>query len=186
MHAAFPTCHLDVTAVRENAVQIAGVVAPIVLLGAIAYGDVRTRRIPNTLCLGIAVLGLVRIVFDRDVVAAGESLAIAAAVFSAGFGLFRRGALGGGDVKLVTAMALLIRHQEVLGFLVLMSVCGAALALVTIAREIFQRYVIRIFRPVRTKSQLGVTRVPTLPERLTIPYGVAIAAAGAITLILER
>jgi len=39
------------------------------ILAVIAYGDVRTRRIPNVLSLAIAILGLLRIILGHDTAA---------------------------------------------------------------------------------------------------------------------
>jgi prepilin peptidase CpaA len=184
MDGPFPTCHFNGIMAKGNAVQTAGVITAIGLLGAVAYSDLHTRRIPNALCLGIAVLGLVRIALAGDALAAAYSLATATAVFSVGILLFRRGAIGGGDVKLATAMALLLEHHEVFGFLVLMSVCGGVLALVILTGEMVRHRVIRAWRPPRGPPR--ITEGAILPSRPTVPYGVAIAAAGAITLMLAR
>jgi prepilin peptidase CpaA len=180
----FPTCHLNAVTAKEKAVQTIGVISAIGLLGVIAYSDLRTRRIPNAMCLGIAVLGLARIALAGDGLAAAYSLATATAVFSAAILLFSRGAIGGGDVKLATAMVLLLDHRQVFGFLVLMSVCGGVLALAILAREMVRQHVIRASRLPRGPPL--ITEATTLPGRPTVPYGVAIAAAGAITLILAK
>jgi len=82
-------------------VQSAVVILAIGILAIIAYGDLRRRRIPNELSLAIAILGLTRMLLGDDAVAAGPTLAAAAAVFVAAFLLFWRGILGGGDAKLV-------------------------------------------------------------------------------------
>ena len=119
--------------------QTTVVITAIGLLFLAAYGDLRNRRIPNALCLAVGVLGLVRIAFAGDAVAALYTIAAAAVVFTASLMLFWRGAVGGGDVKLVAAMALLIGYREVVGFLVLMSICGGVLALGTLLRELSRR-----------------------------------------------
>ncbi len=46
--------------------QTAVLIAGMGILAAIAYGDVRTRRIPNVLAGAIAVLGLVRMILGGD------------------------------------------------------------------------------------------------------------------------
>src|SRR5215831_17116951 len=85
-----------------------------------AYRDVRTRRIPNALSLSIAALGLVRIAVAQDPFGAGCTLAAGMAIFAVTFALYRWGAIGGGDAKLVGAAALLIGYRELLEFLFLM------------------------------------------------------------------
>jgi prepilin peptidase CpaA len=183
MDGPFPTRHFNWIMAKGNAVQTAGVITAIGLLAVVAYSDLRRRRIPNELCLGIAVLGLVRIALAGDALAAAYSLATAMSVFSVAILLFRRGAIGGGDVKLATAMALLLDHHEVFGFLVLMSVCGGVLALAILAREMVRHRVVRVWRP---RGPPRIAEGATPPSRPTVPYGVAIAAAGAITLMLAR
>lgn len=146
------------------------------ILAIIAYGDVRRRQIPNTLSLAIAALGLVRMALAHDPVAAGYTLAAGAVIFAVGFLLFCRGAIGGGDAKLVPALALLIGYQQLPGFLFLMSVFGGALAVVIVAAEPLRR---------RAGGLLQAAK-PAPGERPTVPYGLAIAAAGAITLTVAR
>jgi prepilin peptidase CpaA len=166
-------------------VQTAVLVVGICLLAIIAYGDVRTRRIPNVLSLAIAILGLLRIILVHDPVAAGHTLTAAAAIFVAAFLLFWYGALGGGDAKLVAATALLVGYHDLFSFLFLMSVCGGVLALAMLARD---RFRLRQWLPSRRARMPPATETAgciAAPARPTVPYGVAIAAAGVVTLILD-
>ena len=86
--------------------QIPILVIAIGLLVLIAYGDVRTRRIPNALCVAIGALGAFRLVLGADPIDAGRTLTAAAVMFAIGFVLFWRGVVGGGDAKLVSAMVI--------------------------------------------------------------------------------
>ena len=165
--------------------RTAVVVVAIGILAIIAYGDVRTRRIPNVLTGVIAMLGLIRMLLVHDPVAAGHTLAASAAVITAAFLLFWRGAIGGGDAKLVAAMALLIGYQNLLSFLFLMSLCGGALAIAILARDKLRPRFWRLSRPARMPSATEATGCIAAAARSTVPYGVAIAAAGVITLILK-
>jgi len=151
----------------------------IVILAIIAYGDVRTRRIPNVLAFSIAVLGLIRMVFDLDLTTAIHTIEASAAVFVAAFILFWRGILGGGDAKLVAATALLIGSHHLVDFLFLMSVCGAALALAILARDELrlQRWSVRATPP-EAVDRIAATRS-------TVPYAVAIASAAAVVMMLR-
>lgn len=166
--------------------QSAVLVVAVGILASIAYGDLRTRRIPNALSLAIAALGLLRIVLANDAATAGRTVAAAAAIFAAAFTLFRHGAVGGGDAKLVPATALLIGNRDLFDFLLLMSLCGGALALAIMARD-------RLLLPLR-RRRLATHRPPPTGSNAsaaalvasTVPYGVAIATAGAITLIAAR
>jgi len=145
---------------------------------------VRTRRIPNVFAAAIAVLGLARMMLAANTVEAVHTLAASAAVLIAGFLLFWRGVLGGGDAKLMGAMALLIGFHDLFDFFLLMSVCGGALALGILARNRFRlrrRHFLQQAVPPFTMQFVG-SRPPVQP---TVPYGVAIAAAGVVMLILR-
>ena len=159
--------------------------AAIGMLVIIAYGDVRTRRIPNVLAAAIAMLGLVRIILAGDSIAAGYTLVAGTAIFATAFLLFWCGALGGGDAKLIAAMALLVGYQDVLGFLFLMSLCGGALALAILAREKLGPLTSCFSRPTSIRVATRILGSVAEPARSTVPYGVAIAAAGIIILVLE-
>ena len=165
--------------------QTAVLVVGMGILAVIAYGDVRTRRIPNVLSLAIAILGLFRIILGRDPVAAGYTLAAGTAIFTAAFLLFWYGAIGGGDTKLVAATTLLVGYHDLFGFLFLMSACGGALALAMLARDRLRPRRWLPAGPARRPLEMETAECVAAPARPTVPYGVAIAAAGVVTLILN-
>jgi prepilin peptidase CpaA len=141
-----------------------------------AYCDVRTRRIPDQLTIGVALAGFARIAMAKNYASVIADLAASAAVFTAAFLLFWRGAFGGGDVKLVAATTLLVGYHDTIRFLLVMSLAGAGLALCAVLRQ-----------------RLAGARVSLVPEpmlppavRQTVPYGVAIAAAGIGILLLQH
>jgi Flp pilus assembly protein protease CpaA len=68
--------------------QTAILIVGLGVLAVIAYGDMRSRRIPNALSLAIAILGLLRMMLVHDPVTAGHTLAAGAATFTAAFLLF--------------------------------------------------------------------------------------------------
>lgn len=82
---------------------------------------------------------------------------VAFAVFAAAFHV---GAMGGGDVKLITALSLWLPPGVFMGMLVVMSLIGGAVTIVMMIER----------RIKRAKGQIEV------------PYGVAIAAAGLLAL----
>jgi prepilin peptidase CpaA len=127
--------------------------------------DFRTRTIPNRLNLAIALLA---IPFWWSVgIGLWPGAAIQAGVALLVFGVFAlafaMGAMGGGDVKLVAAIALWLPWQAVLALLFLMSVAGGVLTLVMLLRH----------------------KLARKAGQLEIPYGVAIAFGG-LWLISER
>jgi prepilin peptidase CpaA len=166
-------------------VQTAIVLVSIGILSIIAYGDVRTRRIPNVLTGAIAILGLVRMTLLHEPIAAAYTLVAAAALLAAALLLFCCGVLGGGDAKLVAATALLIGYHDLFGFLFLMSLFGGALALAILARDKIRHQALILSRPGKIPLAAEARGDSTAAEPSTVPYGVAISAGGMITLILE-
>jgi prepilin peptidase CpaA len=151
------------------------------LLLLVAYGDVRTRRISNTLNLTIGALGALRLALADSPIDAALTLAAAAVVFAACMLLFWRGVIGGGDAKLVSAMILLVGHHKALDFLLLMSLCGGVLALAIMTRDV-------LARSWRSECARQTTEFGASGEsgESTVPYGVAIATAGVIILLMAK
>jgi Flp pilus assembly protein protease CpaA len=177
---------------------VAGLAAAVFI--AAAFGDIRTRKIPNGLVLAISVLGVARLVLAGDFIEAAMTLLAAAAVLALGFALFWRGIIGGGDAKLVSGAALLVGYHDLFGFLFLMSLCGGALAVAALAHHRMVPWVETAILAVRARRWPGgwITRHPRAAAplaaasnsgqsamQLSVPYGVAIAAAGIITLGLQ-
>lgn len=129
-----------------------------VLLLIAAVGDLRSREIPNWLNAGIALLAIpfwwsLGLAIWPDI---AIQVAVAAAVFLLFALLFYLGAMGGGDVKLVAALALWLPAGAVLTLLIVMSIAGGALTIAMLARH----------------------KLSKSSQQLEIPYGVAIAFSG--------
>jgi len=167
-----------VNLVPINPVQTIVVAVAIGMLITIAYGDMRTRRIPNALAAAIAILGLARMLLADDPVAAGHTLVASAAVLAVTFLLFWQGAFGGGDAKLISATIMLVGFHDMFDFLLLMSLSGAVLASAIITRDR-----LRLHR--RHSAQGTIAGCSGPPMRPTVPYGVAIASAAVVMLILR-
>lgn len=130
-----------------------------------AVGDLRTRTIPNWLNGSIA-LGAIPFWALSGMTLWPEvalQIAVAATVFALFAVAFHFGAMGGGDVKMVAAIALWLPAGAVLKLLVIMSLAGGVLTLAMVARQ----------------------RLAKSDGQLEIPYGVAIAFGG-FWLIGER
>ena len=127
-----------------------------------AVTDIRRRQIDNWLNGGIALAA------PLYWWAAGMSLwpdvaiqlGIAVAAFAVFAALFALRAMGGGDVKLLTALALWIEPVLFLRLLIVMALVGGVLTIVLGARHVMKRR----------------------RERLAVPYGVAISAGGLFVL----
>ncbi|UIJ44545.1 prepilin peptidase [Sphingomonas cannabina] len=139
------------------------------LLGALALllvsagiEDVRTREIANWKNALIALLAPAWWWASGLGVWPGAAiqLGVALLVFVVFVGAFALGQMGGGDVKLIGALALWLPPMPLMWMLVVMSLAGGALTLVMLAE--------RWWRPAE--------------RPLEIPYGVAIAIAGLLSL----
>jgi prepilin peptidase CpaA len=158
----------------------------IVIFVVVAYQDLLTRRIPNALSLAIAALGLARIALSAELIDAGYTLAAAVIIFVIALALFQRGGIGGGDAKILPATALLIGYQELFGFLFLMSLCGGVLALATLTAERLDLSFGGFGRGPQVSSTAQSEGGRLASKGATVPYGVAVASAGVITLIAAR
>ena len=129
-----------------------------------AFTDLRTRRIANWLNAAIA-LGAPLFWFASDMALWPDiamQLGTAVAAFAVLSVLFAMKWMGGGDVKLLTALALWIEPTLFLKLLIMMALVGGVLTLVFGAWNVMQR----------RKRRNGEK------EPIKIPYGVAIAIAG--------
>ena len=128
------------------------------LLLVAAYGDLRSRTIANELNLAVALLAIPfwwagGLALWPDI---ALQVAIAALVFGFFAGAFAIGAMGGGDVKLIGALALWLPWQALLAMLLVMSIAGGAL----------------------TGAMLVRHRLGKREGQIEVPYGVAIAFGG--------
>ena len=141
-------------------------VALALLLGAalLAAGieDARHRNIANAKTLGIALLAPVWWWANGASWWPGVAmqLGVAALTFALFAAAFHIGAMGGGDVKLITALSLWLPPGVFLGMLMTMSLLGGAVTVVMMIER-------------RIKPGEG---------QIEVPYGVAIAAAGLLAL----
>ena len=148
--------------------------AAIALLMMAAYRDIRTFKISNTLVLTIGALGIIRLILLGSPIAASYAIGVAGLVFLVGFLMFTRGWIGAGDVKLLMATVLLVRYPDLFAFFMRMAILGAALSLMVI--------LLRNYVPLVVGARLG-SHLATI--RSAVPYGVAIAVAGIITILLQ-
>ena len=135
------------------------------MLLAACWCDLKARTIPNGLNLAVALLAIpfwwsIGLALWPEV---ALQLGIAALVFGLFAIAFAFGAMGGGDVKLVAAIALWLPWPSVVALLFIMSVAGGALTLAMLIRH----------------------KLARAAGKLEIPYGVAIAFGG-LWLISER
>lgn len=134
------------------------------LLIVAAVGDVRTRIIPNRLNLAVALLAPVWwIAIGYSGHAMLLQIGLSAAVLAVFAACFAIGMMGGGDVKLLAALALWLPMGRMAVLLVWMALGGGVLTL----------------------AMLAAHRLRKSPDRIEIPYGVAISAAALLIVANE-
>jgi prepilin peptidase CpaA len=135
-----------------------------------ASSDVARLKIPNWLTGALALGFLPATFFATGAVDWLSHLAAGVAVFAGAALLFACRLLGGGDVKLLAAVALWCGLHLVLPLLLLIALVGGVFALVVLAlrQPLLQAAIVALLR-----------RVPLfLHHRMPIPYGVPIAIGG--------
>lgn len=152
------------------------------MLALAAASDVASRRIPNGLPIVIAVSFLVAGVAAPDRVDLVGGLWVAACVFAVGFLGFALGKIGGGDVKLLAAMALWAGPAAAMDYLLLTGLAGGALALIYLLPECV--HALTWFRGTLERRVPALQSIALASDVRTqgLPYGVAIAAGGVFVL----
>lgn len=163
----------------DPALQLLLVVAVAGLLLVACWQDLATRTLPEGVNITLALLGLALHFHSGGLVAA---LVAAGFVFALGVLVWWLGAIGGGDVKLLAACALLVGAPGVPVLLLAMALAGGVLSLAYLVG--------------RRWPPAPVPRAAGLPGRVwraearrlgrggPLPYGLAIAAGTLFTLAL--
>src|SRR5881227_1033664 len=108
-------------------ITIASIVQ-ILLLLYVATIDVATRLIRNEICLALALLGIASQLASP--VQLAQSLIAAAILLLLLLAIFQRGSIGGGDVKLLVALAIGLPLTGLVQLLTITALAGGLLALV--------------------------------------------------------
>jgi prepilin peptidase CpaA len=150
-------------------------------LAAAALSDVARRRIPNAIAAIVALAGL-----SRQLAGGGHAAAFALAATVGVLGLatllWLRGLLGGGDVKLLAAVALLVPAPAVPALLLAVAIAGGALSLLHLGlRATLPAPAAR--RPAGTLARALRCEAWRIRRGAPLPYGVAIAAGAAFVVI---
>lgn len=156
--------------------------ASAVLLFA-AWCDLATRTIPDGISIALVVVGLLTRGAE-GLAPAAYSLLVAAGLFAVLVPLHARGAFGGGDVKLMTALAVGFSPLATLDFLVATVVAGGILGLVYLSLRLLPRPAPLAPQPLAwPPRRVFALERRRFSRRGPLPYAVAIAAGGIITLI---
>jgi Flp pilus assembly protein protease CpaA len=166
----------------------------LLLLALAALTDLRERRIPNWLNVGVAGLYPIFVLISPTPMAWLGALGAAAAVFMLGLVLFARQLIGGGDVKLIAAVTLWAGLDQLALFALVTSLVGGALALGSLWYRRWHGLIdahmaalgwnlTSAGRPrptgsVCSKATEAAPSASTGQASITLPYGIAIAAGG--------
>ncbi len=170
-------------------IQLIAAAVTIVLLVMAAVSDITRYRIPNTIVYAIVAAFAVGAIFNFAWPAIVWPVLAGVAMFVLGAGLFALGLFGGGDVKLIAAMALWTSFADLPRFLLIMGAAGGLIGLVLLLKRRRQQPAIASSAPPPAESTMveaagaaASATQPSEPPRPTrkshIPYGVGIAVAG--------
>ena len=168
----------------DSLVSLAAIALTLLAAGLLivaAVCDLVSRTIPNSIPLGLAVLGVGLRALDGSLPWAALAAGI---VFATMLLCWLRGWMGGGDVKLLGACALLVPPLSVFSMVTSVGLAGGALALVYLAaRRVVpppiagsatdrpRHFLARVVRAERWRLARGAA----------LPYAVAIAIGGLIS-----
>ena len=155
-------------------------VLQILLLLYVAVIDIATRLIHNEICLILGLLGIISQIASPTHV--GESLIGATILFLLLLVIYGRGWIGGGDVKLLVALAIGLPLAGMVQLLTMTAWAGAFLALTHLMMRLLPHP-----RPAPAGSPL-LRRVYAVERwrnsrHAPLPYGAAIACGGIWTLL---
>lgn len=146
-----------------------------------AVEDVRHLRIRNDLCIAVAAL-FIPYAFTLSLHDFTMHLISGAIVFTVTAAMFFARLFGGGDAKLLSALAVWFAPAQLMAFLLLMGLAGGVLGLIAIGMKrsnALERLAPRFPKIISPEDGwlASLHRGQTV-----VPYGVAIAFAAALTL----
>ena len=171
-------------------IQLIAAAATMILLIAAAVSDIMRYRIPNIIVYAIVAAFAVGAVFNFAWPAIVWPVLAGVAMFLLGAGLFAFGLFGGGDVKLIAAMALWTSFADLPRFLLIMGAAGGLIGLVLLLKRRRQQPAMASSaalpaEPAAAEATVAVaptsetsSEAPRPTRKSHIPYGVGIAIAG--------
>jgi len=145
----------------------------IALLAAATVQDAVQLRISNLITAAVVLLGIAAMGLSGFQPIVWQNSLAFAAVLLAGAILFSQGMLGGGDVKLLAAVALWVDARAAPMLVLAILICGGLLAVLILF--------LRVALPERLSG-----RVATLRPKAGIPYGIAISVGTLMALAAFR
>lgn len=110
-------------------------ITTIIMLVKISYIDYKLKIIPNKLSICVAVLGIFNLIINYDnckIYIASAAITFAVFLFLA---IITDGGIGGGDIKLFTALGLVLGHEIML----VITVTFVVAAIITIPKFLLKR-----------------------------------------------
>jgi prepilin peptidase CpaA len=161
---------------------VAGGACFTVLLLTVSISDIRSRRIPNGMVLGLALLG---VAYSVTVLPLGSGLARAGLGMLIGFALwipfyaFRM--LGAGDVKLFAAAGCWLAPSHVLGAALASALVGGVLSVIgLVLAHGLGLTTLRVAHGLHDPKTLA-TPLAVPAGRKTLPYGLAMTVGLLVT-----
>ncbi|VIO73663.1 A24 family peptidase [Bradyrhizobium ivorense] len=152
----------------------------ILLLLYVATTDIATRLIRNEICLAVAILGIAGQLADPLQVV--QSLIVAAILLLLLLVIYQLGKIGGGDVKLLVALAVGLPLAGVVQLLTVTAIAGGVLALVHLMMRALPYPRLAPAGSSLVRRVYAVERWRHL-RHAALPYGVAIASGGIWTIL---
>lgn len=152
----------------------------ILLLLYAATVDIATRLIRNEICAALAFLGIAsQLPNSMQIV---ESLISAAILVLLLLILYARGGIGGGDVKLLTALAIGFSPAGAIQLLTITALAGGVLALLHLLMRLLPHPKLAPAGSSLARRVYAIERWRHL-RHAPLPYGVAIACGGIWTIL---
>src|SRR6476660_4453070 len=154
----------------------------ILLLLYVATIDIATRLIRNEICLALALLGIAGQFAGPMQIA--ESLVAATILLLLLIVIYQRGWIGGGDVKLLVALAIGLPLIGVIQMLTITALAGGILALVHLMMRLLPYPRLAPAGSSLVRRVYAIERWRNL-RHAPLPYGVAIACGGIWTVFSQ-
>jgi prepilin peptidase CpaA len=153
-----------------------------------AICDLRTRTIPRSLTIFGFCLGLLL----HSIIGGFISALLASVIgFAAGLTLFHIGAIGGGDVKLVTALGALLGLPQWIVAMQVAILAAALMAIIQVTRmRVFRRTCRNVIEILKSLYISGFKAHPTINvndlSTVRSPFGVAAAIGTMLVMVVAK
>jgi prepilin peptidase CpaA len=154
--------------ILADAIEALSIAGALAALGVAAVKDAREYRIPNTTVLCLVAAFIPYAAVQGSWMFLLWALAAGGVMFAVCAGMFAVRLVGGGDAKLIAAMALWTQFAAMPRFFIVMALTGGILSAVYLVTR----------RLARRSAAPDPSAAPAEAPSQKIPYGVAIALAG--------